>query len=211
MVDIAKVLGFQAAERKKNSKARIRDGRGRGSGSGKTCRKGGKGQTARAGKNKYGIGFEGGQTPLYRRMPIHGFTNFTRKTYKALNFETIMHYITKGDLTENIKISDLISLGIIKKYEIVKLLSVGEVGKAFSIEVNAASKVAIEKLEKAGGKAIIISGNVSDLEVASEKKVEISEKPVKKIKKVAVEATEEETETPVKKTRAKKVTTEENA
>ena len=105
MVDIATLLDFHAPERRKNSKTRIRDGRGRGSGSGKTCRKGGKGQTARAGKNKYGVGFEGGQTPLYRRMPIHGFTNFTRKSYKALNFETIMHYITKGDLTENIKIS----------------------------------------------------------------------------------------------------------
>ena len=157
MADIAKLLGFQNPERRKNVKTRIRDGRGRGSGSGKTCRKGGKGQTARTGKNKYGVGFEGGQTPLYRRMPIHGFINFTRKQYKALNFETIMHYITKGDLTENIKISDLISLGIIKKYEIVKLLSKGEIGKAFTIEVNAASKTAIEKLEKAGGKVIIIN------------------------------------------------------
>lgn len=162
MADIAKVLGFQSPERRKNSKPRIRDGRGRGSGSGKTCRKGGKGQTARSGKNKYGIGFEGGQTPLYRRMPIHGFNNFTRKSYRALNFDTIMHYITKGDLTENIKISDLISLGIIKKYEIVKLLSKGEVPKGFKIEVNGASQTAIEKLKKAGGEVIIVNNIPSE-------------------------------------------------
>jgi large subunit ribosomal protein L15 len=155
MVDIAKVLGFQSSERRKNTEARKRVGRGRGSGLGKTSGSGGKGQTARTGGSKVMPGFEGGQTPLYRRMPRHGFNNYTRVNYHALNIETIEYYIEKGTLSKDIKISDLISIGIIKKYELVKLLSKGEAKTAFKIEVNAGSKKAIELVKNAGGEVII--------------------------------------------------------
>lgn len=159
MADIAKVLGFYAEERRRNSKVRKRVGRGRGSGLGKTCGSGGKGQTARTGGSKVRPGFEGGQTPLYIRMPIHGFNNFTRKSYRSLNIQTIIYYIEKGMLSTEIKIADLISIGLIKKYELVKLLSVGEVKTTFNIEVNAASKKAIEAVSKAGGKVIVVNSS----------------------------------------------------
>jgi large subunit ribosomal protein L15 len=157
MVDIAKVLGFQSSERRKNTEARKRVGRGRGSGLGKTCGSGGKGQTARTGGSKVMPGFEGGQTPLYRRMPRHGFNNYTRVSYHALNVETIEYYIQKGDLTTDIKISDLISLGIIKKYQLVKLLGRGDVKTKFKIEVNSASKSALEIIKKIGGEVVVLN------------------------------------------------------
>ena len=157
MVDIAKVLGFQSSERRKNTEARKRVGRGRGSGLGKTCGSGGKGQTARTGGSKVMPGFEGGQTPLYRRMPRHGFNNYTRVSYHALNIETINYYIQKGVLTDDIKISDLISIGIINKYQLVKLLGVGEPNVPFEIEVNKASASAIELIKKAKGEVKIIN------------------------------------------------------
>ena len=159
MVDIAKVLGFQSSERRKNTEVRKRVGRGRGSGLGKTCGSGGKGQTARTGGSKVMPGFEGGQTPLYRRMPRHGFNNYTRVSYHALNVETIEYYIQKGDLTKDIKISDLISLGIIKKYELVKLLGRGEVKTPFKIEVNSASKSALEIIKKVGGEVVVLNSS----------------------------------------------------
>ena len=157
MVDIAKVLGFQSSERRKNTEARKRVGRGRGSGLGKTCGSGGKGQTARTGGSKVMPGFEGGQTPLYRRMPRHGFNNYTRVSYHALNVETIEYYIQKGDLTTDIKILDLISLGIIKKYQLVKLLGRGDVKTKFKIEVNSASKSALEIIKKIGGEVVVLN------------------------------------------------------
>lgn len=160
MVDIAKVLGFNSEERRPNTEARKRVGRGRGSGLGKTCGSGGKGQTARSGCSLV-AGFEGGQTPLYRRMPIHGFNNFTRKSYHALKIDTILYLIEKGSLSENITMSDLISIGVIKKYQLVKLLlGRNEVKKPFTIEVNAASKSALEAVSKAGGKVAILSKNI---------------------------------------------------
>lgn len=162
MVDIAKVLGFQNEERRKNTEKRKRVGRGRGSGLGKTCGSGGKGQTARTGGSKVMPGFEGGQTPLYRRMPIHGFNNYTRKSYRSLNIETVVYYIEKGNLTNSIKISDLISIGLIKKYELVKLLSNGSISNPITIEVNAASKSALEAIKKAGGDVKIIDGSKND-------------------------------------------------
>ena len=159
MVDIAKILGFQSPDRRKNTEARKRVGRGRGSGLGKTCGSGGKGQTARTGGSKVMPGFEGGQTPLYRRMPRHGFNNYTRVSYASLNLETVQYYVEKGSLSENITISDLISIGLIKKYELVKLLGVGEVKKPITIEVNAASASALKAIEKVGGKVVIMNKN----------------------------------------------------
>lgn len=166
MVDIATVLGFHNNERRKNSSKRKRVGRGRGSGLGKTCGKGGKGQSIRAGYSLV-AGFEGGQTPLYRRMPIHGFNNFTRKSYKALSIEKIIYYIEKGKLSNNITISNLIESGLIKKYEHVKLLGAAETSLTFSIEVNAASKSALESMKKGGGNVKIISSSSRISETAS--------------------------------------------
>jgi large subunit ribosomal protein L15 len=159
MADIAEILGFQSSERRRNSEVRKRVGRGRGSGLGKTCGSGGKGQTARTGGSKVMPGFEGGQTPLYRRMPRHGFNNYNRVSYHALNVETIEYYIQKGDLTRDIKISDLISLGVIKKYQLVKLLCRGEVKTPFKIEVNATSKSALEIMKKIGGEVVILNSS----------------------------------------------------
>jgi large subunit ribosomal protein L15 len=157
MVHISEVLQFHSPERMPNKKRIKRVGRGRGSGLGKTCGSGGKGQTARTGGSKVMPGFEGGQTPLYRRMPRHGFNNYTRLEYHALNIETINYYMEQGLLSENITISDLISIGVIKKYQLVKLLGVGEVKKTFTIEVNKASQSAIELVKKAGGEVKIMN------------------------------------------------------
>lgn len=217
MVDIAKVLGFYGPERRKNAESRKRVGRGRGSGLGKTCGKGGKGQSVRSGFSLV-AGFEGGQTPLYRRMPRHGFNNYTRKSYKALSIDLVIYHIDKGNLTDNITISDLISLGLIKKYQMIKLLlGGGDINKPFSIEVNAASKTALEAMEKAGCSVTIIASIPAkskasmpaelpvESKIESEFKVESKEVKVKSKKPEEVQEIIEETPVAPKKPRAKKI------
>ena len=127
-----------------------RIGRGNGSGQGRTAGKGHKGYQSRSGtKNRFH--FEGGQTPLMRRLPKRGFSNYGfRKEVQVVNLEKIVSLkIDKVDA--NI----LYKMGVIKKIEIpVKILGNGDVKNPLEITADMFSKSAIEKLEKAGGKAI---------------------------------------------------------
>jgi len=146
---------FDGKTKYNNTESRKRVGRGRGSGLGKTCGRGYKGQKSRTGVSIKG--FEGGQTPLYRRLPRRGFTNISRIDYRVVDFNTIAYFVENGSLTKNITKDDLVKVGIIRKNNLVKLLSDGDVKFSFTIEVDAASKKAIEKLSSSGGKVVVLN------------------------------------------------------
>lgn len=127
-------------------------GRGIGSGVGKTSGKGHKGQNARSGG---GVrpGFEGGQMPLYRRLPKRGFTNIFAKKYVAVNVEVLDKFNDGDEVTAE----SLLEKGIISKVlDGVKILGRGEVTKKVNVKVAKISESAKEKIEKAGGKAEVI-------------------------------------------------------
>ena len=129
-----------------------RVGRGIGSGTGKTSGKGHKGQNARSGG---GVrpGFEGGQMPLYRRLPKRGFTNIFAKKYVTVNVEVLEKFENGGELTaEALKEAGIIS----KTLDGVKILGRGEVTKSLTVKVAGFTASAKEKIEKAGGKAEVI-------------------------------------------------------
>ena len=124
-------------------------GRGIASGKGKTCGRGGKGQTARSGVSL--AGFEGGQTPLYRRLPKRGFNPINRQSYKIVNLYQINYLIKNKKLTQDITLQDIEKLGLFNpKKEKLKLLGKGLFEQKFNIEVNNASKKLIEYASKNG-------------------------------------------------------------
>lgn len=130
----------------------FRIGRGQGSGNGKTAGKGNKGQNARSGGG-VALGFEGGQTPLYKRIPKRGFTNFTRKEFATVNIESLNAFEDGAVVT----IETLINSGLIKKtLDGVKVLGNGTLEKKLTVQVNKFSKTAQEAIEKAGGKVEVI-------------------------------------------------------
>ena len=138
--------------RNKINKSKIRVGRGIGSGKGKTSGRGVKGQKSRSGVAIKS--FEGGQMPLYRRLPKRGFNPISKKQIAVLNLENIQSYINKKKL----KMSDLINSDLLKKLKLInknstklKILGTGEIKDKINIEANLASKSAIDKLEKIGG------------------------------------------------------------
>lgn len=131
---------------------RNRVGRGPGSGNGKTSGRGQKGQNSRSGGGVR-LGFEGGQTPLSRRLPKRGFTNFNRKEYAIVNVETLNRF--EEGTTVNVAL--LLEKGIIKKeLSGLKVLGNGELTKKLTVEAVKFSKSAKEAIEKAGGKAEVI-------------------------------------------------------
>ena len=124
----------------------FRRGRGHGSGNGKTAGKGHKGQKARSGAPR--IGFEGGQMPLYRRIPKRGFTNRTTKDIVAINLSTLERF----DNEAVVDVNALIEMGIIKNpRDGVKILGNGELTKKLTVKVDAYSASAKEKIEALGG------------------------------------------------------------
>jgi large subunit ribosomal protein L15 len=128
-------------------KARKRVGRGPGSGLGKTSGRGQKGQKSRSGAG-VGRGFEGGQMPVQRRLPKRGFKNPFRKTLNAVNVNKL-DVFDDGDIVD---MRALMERGIVKKAQDgVKILGIGDLTKKLTVKVDAASKSAIEKIEKAGG------------------------------------------------------------
>jgi len=130
-------------------KKRKRVGRGPGSGHGKTAGRGHKGEKARAGGAKP-VWFEGGQMPLYRRLPKRGFKNIFRKEYEYVNLDQIESRYSEGDVVNK---ETLFNKGLIKRTELpVKVLGRGELTKALEFHVDKISKGAREKIEKAGGK-----------------------------------------------------------
>lgn len=132
-------------------KKKRRVGRGPGSGRGKTSGRGTKGQKSISGYSSK-IGFEGGQMPLHRRLPKRGFTNIFRKEYREVNLEKI-EKITKKE----VKLKDLKTAGIIKKEsEAVKVLGRGDISSSKTVHAHKFSRSALKKIEKAGGKAVLI-------------------------------------------------------
>ncbi len=130
---------------------RKRVGRGIGSGIGGTSAKGHKGQLARTG-GKVRRGFEGGQTPLSRRLPKFGFSNES--------FKTDVKVLTTGNLntiTGDITIENLIKLGLLKKNELLKIISKGELSKKINVQAHKISNRAKEQIEKLSGKVEILN------------------------------------------------------
>jgi len=139
------------APKKANTK-RKRVGRGMGSGMGKTSTRGHKGQGSRSGSSLM-RGFEGGQMPLHRRLPKRGFTNIFRTEYAVLNLDRIAE-LNVAELTHEV----LIELGLVKKSsQLVKVLGNGDLKTAVTVHAHKFSKTAQEKIEKAGGKAVLIA------------------------------------------------------
>ena len=129
----------------RSSKKRL--GRGQGSGLGKTSGKGHKGQNARSGGG-VAIGFEGGQTPLYKRIPKRGFTNFTRKEYAIVNLDALEKFEDGAVVTAEV----LKEAGIVKKeYNGVKVLGNGTLTKKLTVKCDKVSASAKAAIEKAGG------------------------------------------------------------
>ena len=129
----------------------FRRGRGHGSGNGKTAGKGHKGQKARSGGTR--PGFEGGQMPLYRRIPKRGFTNRNSKTIVGINVSALEVF----DNDAVVSVDTLIERGIVKKpKDGVKILGNGELTKKLTVQANAFSAGAAAKIEALGGKAEVI-------------------------------------------------------
>ncbi|MCR4657195.1 MAG: 50S ribosomal protein L15 [Lachnospiraceae bacterium] len=137
----------------KGSKHRndFRRGRGHGSGNGKTAGKGHKGQKARSGAPR--IGFEGGQMPFYRRIPKRGFTNINTKEIVTFNVSALEVFEDGATVT----IEDLVARRIVRNpKDGVKVLGMGELTKKLTVQANAFSASAKEKIEALGGKAEVI-------------------------------------------------------
>ena len=137
-------------------KRRKRVGRGPGSGLGITCGRGHKGAKSRSGfKSKRG--FEGGQTPLKRRLPKFGFTNPNRQTYQLINLDRLekLEQLTDG---ASLEIQQMLEMGLIRNTKTpVKLLGRGSLTKKIKITVDKASRGAVESVTQAGGEVIIPS------------------------------------------------------
>jgi large subunit ribosomal protein L15 len=137
-----------------------RVGRGIGSGKGKTSGRGGKGQTARSGVAING--FEGGQTPLHRRLPKRGFNNkIFQKDYKVVNLGRLQQAVDAGKLSADgaVDAKTLVAAGILRRAgDGVRLLAKGELKAALTIEVSGASKAAIAAVEAAGGRVVLPAG-----------------------------------------------------
>jgi len=136
-----------------SAKENYRKGRGPGSGNGKTAGKGHKGQNARSGG---GVrpGFEGGQNPLYRRLPKRGFYNRFAKEYAIVNVALLDKRFNDGDVVD---VNALVEAGIIKNVMSgVKILGNGEISKKLTVKASIFSGAAKEKIEAAGGKAEVV-------------------------------------------------------
>ena len=140
----------------KVTKKKIRVGRGIGSGKGKTCGRGVKGQKSRSGVAIKS--FEGGQMPLYRRLPKRGFNSFGKVNIATMNLQKIQSFIDK----KTIKSSEIITTDLLKKLKLInknsqklKILGTGEIKDKINIEANLISKSAKEKLEKAGSTVLL--------------------------------------------------------
>ena len=138
-----------------STSARKRVGRGSGSGIGKTAGYGHKGQKARSGYSRR-PGFEGGQMPLQRRLPKFGFTNKERVEYKPTNLSVLEDLAAKKNIAE-ISVDTLIEAGLVSKGNLVKILGNGKLTKKVVVKADKFSKSAVEKIEAAGGKAVLNS------------------------------------------------------
>lgn len=145
-----KLNEMMATEGARSTKKRI--GRGLGSGNGKTAGKGHKGQNARSGGG-VAIGFEGGQTPFFKRMPKRGFTNFTRKEYAIVNVEDL----NKFDDGVTVDFAAVKAAGLVKKeLDGLKVLGNGKLEKKLTVKATKFSASAKKAIEEAGGTAEVL-------------------------------------------------------
>jgi large subunit ribosomal protein L15 len=149
--------------------ARKRLGRGIGSGTGKTAGRGHKGQRARSGSATRT--FEGGQMPIYRRLPKRGFKNLFRTEFAPVNLDRLQAAVDAGRLDpgKTVDLAALRAAGLInKRLDGVRLLARGELTAALTIEVHSASKAAVAAVEKAGGKLILDHPREADAPAAAQ-------------------------------------------
>ena len=137
-----------------STKGSKRVGRGQGSGKGGTSTRGHKGAQSRSGYSRK-IGFEGGQMPIYRILPKRGFKNINRVEYSAINISTLQHIFEKTNIAE-ITPEVLISNGLAKKKDLIKILGKGELSCQLTVTAHAFSATAKEAIEKNGGSVNII-------------------------------------------------------
>ena len=136
---------------KGSTKSRKRIGRGQGSGYGGTSTKGHKGAKSRSGYSQK-IGFEGGQMPLYRRVPKFGFKNINRVEYRGINIDALQKLADEKKVT-TIDLDTLVENGLASKKDLVKILGRGELTAKLEVKAHAFSKSAMEAIEKQGGVA----------------------------------------------------------
>jgi large subunit ribosomal protein L15 len=161
--------------------SRKRLGRGQGSGLGATAGKGDKGQLARSG-GKVRAGFEGGQMPLYRRLPKRGFNNVHRRTSAVMNLFDLDRLDPKA-FTE-VSLETLVAVNAIKgRYDRLVILGTGEVTKAFNIKAHRVSPAAQEKIQKAGGKVELIAIPTSGGKKKTKRAVNVKTAPAHPAKK----------------------------
>ena len=149
---------------------RKRVGRGIGSGKGKTSGRGQKGQKSRSGVSL--LGFEGGQMPLYRRLPKRGFHNIFRKNYRVLNLGRLQTAIDAGKIDPKQPITEeaLVAAGLIKtRRDGIRILAKGEITASVTLQVSGASKAAVEAVEKVGGSISVDAGAPAGAGKASDK------------------------------------------
>ena len=149
-----KLHTLKPAEGSTKSKKRV--GRGQGSGKGGTSTRGHKGAKSRSGYSKK-LGFEGGQMPLQRRIPKFGFKNINRVEYKPVNLSKLQELIDSKKAKKGlINAETLVSNGLVKKNDLVKILGNGDLKDAVKVEAHKFSKSAQEKIEKLGGEVKLI-------------------------------------------------------
>ena len=143
-----KLNELQVAEGSRNVRNRV--GRGESSGNGKTAGRGQKGQKARG---KVRLGFEGGQMPLYRRIPKRGFTNISRKEFAVVNLEKLNAFADGTEITPAL----LIENGIVKNQKSgIKILAVGQLEKKLTVKAHKFSAAAVAAIEQAGGSTEVL-------------------------------------------------------
>ncbi|MEJ5338904.1 MAG: 50S ribosomal protein L15 [Aquificaceae bacterium] len=138
----------ELAPKEGSTKERKRVGRGIGSGLGKTCGKGHKGQKTRSGDRRLPSWFEGGQTPLHKRVPKRGFRPVNRIEYAVVNLKTLERYFEAG---QEVSPETLLEKGLVRKGMPVKVLGDGELTKALKVRAHAFSQSARQKIESLGG------------------------------------------------------------
>jgi large subunit ribosomal protein L15 len=137
----------------KNQGKRI--GRGQGSGKGGTATRGHKGAKSRSGYSKK-IGFEGGQMPLQRRVPKFGFVNINRKEYQGINLDVIQQLIDDKKIKDTLDFDTILSLGLARKHEMVKILGRGELKGKLKVSAHKFTATAQKAIEAAGGEVITL-------------------------------------------------------
>jgi len=174
------------ADKQGARRAKKRIGRGIGSGTGKTSGRGHKGAKSRSGVSING--FEGGQMPIYRRLPKRGFNNIFRKNYQAVNLGRLQQAVDAGklDAAKPVDAAALVAAGVIRRpLDGIRVLAKGELKAGLTIEAAGASKTAVAAIEKAGGKITLTA--VKEPKAEKPKKAKAADKAADKAEEAPAE------------------------